>query len=305
MSDAAPASRTRALPQPRSEPHVVPAHLGKSGQRGPGTETATRTVATHGPVVPRHRSPTHSTDPSVAIGGAPPPRRRLAVAAATVTLAALGTAVFTLTHRADDHSSGSEGLTPATHVARPIDFPRAAPDPGVYVTTTLRPDGSLVTNQWVIAIDPTDSVDLAVTTPTGQLDFEPEVSDVSVVADGEQVETTTDSDQSGGSTTIAFAQPARYVHLFYVVSGVALLSDSAVSPPGRALVLLNGARVRSAADGAQVIHVRGGNVLSLSCWRKDVAPVPCGSETKAGWAVHLPGSDYSVGVVAQVDLPGR
>jgi hypothetical protein len=297
--DAAPARSSRRIPALRSRPRVVAARMGESGQSGAGPQTAAGAVAAQDPALPRHRSP-HPTHPSVAVVGAPTTRRRLA--AATVTIAALGTAVFVLTHGPDGHSGSLDSAQASDSVARPSDFPPAAPDPGVYVTATLRPDGSLATDQWVTAGEPIDSLDLA-TASGDHLDFQPAVSELSVVADGDHVPAATTSDELSGHTTIALAQKVRYMHLSYVVSGVTLLTDSAVSPPGRALVLLNSAHVRSPTEGAQVIHVNGGDVLSLSCWSEDVAPAPCGAKTKTGWAVRLPASDASVSVVAQVDLP--
>lgn len=273
---------------------------GQHAQHGRARDVAWRArhISTNAP--PRHRSLPETDVASSGVKRTSTGRRALFLGCAVtaVALVAVTAGTFALTRP-------GETSTPvdAPRALRPLDFPAVAPHQGVYVTSTLRPDGSLVSDQWVMSKRPMMAVDLEMASADGARGFRPSVTRLSVVADGQQVAAVPRSDPSRPRTSIALSQPATYVHLRYVVSGVAVIADSRVAPPGRAVVLINGVRLGSAAVGEQVVRVVGDGVLSLSCRLGDSSPVPCGTDTDGQWAVELAGSAASTSVFAQVDLP--
>ncbi len=284
---------------------------GRHGQHDRASDGATRPRARTTSPTGRHRSipPPNGAVPAIA---RPSRRRRRPLiaglaAAVVVAVVVAGASALIRGHQVTDSSSrpGTKntpetGQSPST--ARPADFPAAAPAPGVYVASSLRADGSILTDQWLASRQPTTHVDLALATVTvGRRAFEPAITDRSLVVNGTRVDATR-SNPSRTTTRVALGKPARYVHLRYVVSGVALLSDSPPAPAGRALVLLNAVGADAEPD-PQVVHVTGVRVLSLSCRTGDAAPVPCGTESGTSWTVDLTGSRRTT-VFAQVDLPG-
>jgi hypothetical protein len=199
-----------------------------------------------------------------------------------------------------DRSTGGGGSVAGT--VRPRDFPASTPDPGVYERSRVRPNGRLVTDQWIAYPRPVRSVELTATSTQaigGQVDL-PKLAVRSVAADGKPIDAETRPTRSR-HWQVRLADPARYLYVRYVVSGVTKRSQPSAAPVGRALVFLNSIQVYGVRGSARVA-VAGRNVLSLACQIVDAPPVPCGRKQRDTWTVDLVSTEDSTQIFAQVEL---
>jgi hypothetical protein len=232
----------------------------------------------------------------------PEPRRRWGVfLVAAVVLAMIATGIALYLTRTSSGSGRSNEPGVASRTETRTGFPAGAPFLGSYISSQVQPNGDVVTDQWISLPGPASQITVS-TRPlvAGSNDFTPNVKEIRVDLDGRPIKTEVAAFDTK-TLSLGFPHAARYVHLHYVTTGVAI--SSAQSPKGRALVLINGLAVGGMPDSAaDVVNTKGLAVLSMTCQKADTPPVPCGTQDGSTWSVRLSDHPSDTRVIAQVNL---
>lgn len=220
------------------------------------------------------------------------------IAAVSLALIVTEVALF-LTRTSSPSSSPNQHVTAGA--GSRAGFPAGAPFLGSYISSQVMANGDVVTDQWISLANPVSEIAVS-TRPlvAGSNDFTPNIKEIRVDLNGRRIKTEVASFDTK-TLSLGLPRAARYIHVHYVTTGVAI--SSAQSPKGRALVLINGLVVGGMPDSASdVVTTNGDQVLSMTCQKANQPPVPCGSQNGTTWSVRLSDHPSDIRVIAQVNL---
>jgi hypothetical protein len=226
--------------------------------------------------------------------------KALAAVAVVVALVVLGFRVLTR-----DDAEGPAAQPTSTRSPRDVPPPPAdAPSEGMYVLSSVTPDGTVDVQTWLRAGSPVSELRLATTDPdllpgsVESLDLVVHDVDGALLAHRASVGT--------NQQRIRLRAAATDLYFTYTVDGA--MDDASQTVRNRTLARVLGMDVDYDGAGGVVRRVvtATGTVLNVACLRPtddfDESPRPCGKPTPdGGWVVDLRGDDLHDRLLAQLE----